>query len=962
MALSSDLLSQFAKVTKDETETKKESIVYGTAVEYNGKMYARLDGSDRLTPITTTAGVKAGDRVTVVIKNHSAILTGNVTSPSAGKDDVDGIRDQVDEIGNQITEFEIVIADKVSTTEFDAQVGRIDQLTADNVTIKESLTAAEADIDQLTADNVTIKESLTAAEADIENLTTTKLDASIAEITYATIANLDATNAQIHNLEADYGEFVDLTTVDLTAIKADITTLETEKLSAEQADLKYANVEFTNIGSAAIESFFSKSGMISDLVVGEGTITGKLVGVTIVGDLIEGGTVKADKLVVQGTDGLYYKLNVTGETVAAEQTEYNSLSGSIITAKSITAEKISVNDLVAFGATIGGFHITEDSLYSGVKESIDNTTRGTYMDDDGQFAIGDQSQFLKFYKDTDGSYKLSIQASAIKLGASQTDVEEILNKVEDLESVEVGGRNYFLDSRNGYAFEYTDFEARVSINGNKATVLDGSARGNAYFYPMRMDNQVKNEFMSISLEEVEDAVGQWFTFSFDVRITGSFTGLNLYLNYRTSGGVRTVLYIPVTIDTSAMEQNKWYRFSGSAKVVSSTSVTAQNVVVLGWNTATNGSTAEIRMLKFERGNTATDWTPAPEDNVGGRNYFSRYGQVEGDTDFDENYEITLDTYHDTGSFDQFYNLTVPMSTFVGKTCFLSFDAISPNGNTPVRVYNNNGSPRYQLTPQLSTLNIFSDTWRHQVFEFTVRDNGDGEDYDEEASNKIEIYFPNQTGCRIRNVKLEIGNSPTDWSPAPEDMATSDAVDNAQDTANTAQDIANDVNNRVEITEATIEILKDTISSLVTDENGSSLMEQTSDGWTFNISSIQNAIEAAAEDIVGLTSEVNEQASLIDNVNSLANDIAQKTAYINMTTDDTGAPCIELGKSDNNFKLRITNTSIDFMDGTSKIAYVSNQALFIKQAIIENELSFGSDDSWVWKKRENGNLGLRWIGG
>ena len=64
-------------------------------------------------------------------------------------------------------------------------------------------------------------------------------------------------------------------------------------------------------------------------------------------------------MVVKGSDGLYYKLNTDGSTVESEQTEYNSLNGSVITAKSITATKISVDDLVAFGATIGGFNITK---------------------------------------------------------------------------------------------------------------------------------------------------------------------------------------------------------------------------------------------------------------------------------------------------------------------------------------------------------------------------------------------------------------------------------------------------------------------------------------------------------------------------------------------------------------------------------------------------------------------------
>lgn len=425
MGLSSELISQFVKITKDEPKPSNGKTVTGTATLYDGKIYVQLDGSDQLTPIlSSTAGVKDGDRVTVLIKDHSATVTGNTSSPSAGQGDIE---DAKTEIGNKISEVEILIADKVDTIEFNAEKARIDELVAENVTIKEKLTAAEADIGDLEADNVTISGDLKAANAEIENLKATKIDADIADLKYATIGSLEATNADIHNLEVDYGSFKDLTTEKFSAVDAEITKLDTEKLSADEAELKYANIDFANIGKAAIENFFSKSGMIGDLVVGDGTITGTLVGVTIKGDLIEGGTVVADKLVLKGTDGLYYKLNTTGETVSAEQTEYNSLNGSIITAKTVTAEKINVNDLVAFGATIGGFKITEDSLYSGVKESADNTTRGIFMGDDGQFVVGDSSNFLKFYKDTDGTWKLAISASQIKLGTSGKDIEEVVS-------------------------------------------------------------------------------------------------------------------------------------------------------------------------------------------------------------------------------------------------------------------------------------------------------------------------------------------------------------------------------------------------------------------------------------------------------------------------------------------------------------------------------------------------------
>lgn len=430
MALSGDLISQFVQVTKEE-KPSKETTVYGTVVEYNGAKYVKLDGSDLLTPISTTADALDGERVTVMIKDHSALVTGNISSPSARTDTVKEIDSNVKEIGTKISEFEIIIADKVSTERLEAEIARIDTLVSENVTIKGRLDANEATIRTLTADNVTINGKLTAAEADIEDLKTKKLDAEIADITYATIENLEAAQAKISSLEATYGEFKDLTTDRLDAAEASIGELNANKLNATEAELKYANIDFANINMAAVKKLFTDSGIIKDLVVSDGKITGELVGVTIKGDLIEGNTIVADKLVVKGEDGLYYKLNTDGVTTEAEQTDYNSLNGTVIRAKSITAEKIAVDDLVAFGATIGGFNITESAIYSGVKDGPQNTTKGVYLDNQGQFSVGDSNNYLRYFKDSDGKYKLQISAASMVISTSNKSIEDELNEIRD---------------------------------------------------------------------------------------------------------------------------------------------------------------------------------------------------------------------------------------------------------------------------------------------------------------------------------------------------------------------------------------------------------------------------------------------------------------------------------------------------------------------------------------------------
>ena len=432
------LATTFAKIIKEDATATKDSTVYGTAVEFNGKMYVKLDGSERMTPIETTTSIKEGDRVTVLIKAHSATVTGNVTDPSTSKSDKKATDDKVKDLSTQVSEFGTVVAGKVSTEQLQAVEGRVTNLESDNVNVKNELKAQSASITNLDAKKASI-DDLKATNASIDNLKANMLTTDTLDAKYATIKNLETTDATIHNLSVDYGDFKKATVDDLKARKAEIDDLSTKKLNATDAELKYANIDFSNIGVAAIEQFYATSGIIKDLVIGDQTVTGEIVGVTIKGDLIEGNTIVADKLVMKGDDGLFYKLNISAANgVDAEQTSYNSINGSIITAKTITATQISVKDLVAFDATIAGFHIKDTAIYSTGKESVTSTVRGIYLGKDGQLGFGDGNNYIKFYVDTDGKYKLGISAESLTFATGQSvkdAIDEVDSKVDAIKSI-----------------------------------------------------------------------------------------------------------------------------------------------------------------------------------------------------------------------------------------------------------------------------------------------------------------------------------------------------------------------------------------------------------------------------------------------------------------------------------------------------------------------------------------------
>lgn len=202
----------------------------------------------------------------------------------------------------------------------------------------------------------------------------------------------------------------------------------------------------------------------------------------------------------------------------------------------------------------------------------------------------------------------------------------------------------------------------------------------------------------------------------------------------------------------------------------------------------------------------------------------------------------------------------------------------------------------------------------------------------------------------------------DWSPAKEDMATYQQARDAKDAADTANSGVSGLTTRVESAESIINQLSDAIVKMVTDKNGASLMTQTSTGWTFNMGTYKDQISEALTKLTSAEGKLTAAEQRLNNFDRLTKDLNNKTAYINVTTNAQKQPVLELGKAGDAFKICISNTSVDYMDGSTRVAYVSNRQLFIETATVKNELKIGEPDGFIWKKRANGNLGLRWTGG
>lgn len=532
MALSHEVVSQFAKLVDNKPKKDEGVTVKGTYKIIGDIEYVQLDGSDVLTPVESTVEAKTGERVQVLIKDHFATVTGNISSPAARSKDVKDLANTVDEQGNTIQQMDNTIIQQgnsiiqmntsinqheTTINQHDTKINQQgDQIVSINNTIISQGNSIEANHNAIIAQGNEIdimNDTITSHGNSITSMNNTiqqhgnKIDQNSNTISQQgntinqqgnKITEIDNTVKTQGNTIVAQGNTIDAHGTQLTTHGSQITILNSgfvikdgvltglsevvvNKLKTDTLDTGYAKIDFANIQMAAVQKLFTESGIIKDLIVQEGAITGELVGVTLKGDLIEAGTLVADKLVIKGSDGLYYKLNTTGETVEAEQTIENSLNGSVITAKSITASKIQVTDLVAFGATIGGFDISDDSIHSHLKPDIDSPNNGLFLGSDGQMALGNDRNHIKYYKDENDNYILDVRLDKLYLGASQQTADQQFQGMVEISANNLtsvfktsGGSNLL---RNSVGYAGTDFwltSGTITTNQNDDMSLSGS--------------------------------------------------------------------------------------------------------------------------------------------------------------------------------------------------------------------------------------------------------------------------------------------------------------------------------------------------------------------------------------------------------------------------------------------------------------------------------------------------------
>lgn len=184
--------------------------------------------------------------------------------------------------------------------------------------------------------------------------------------------------------------------------------------------------------------------------------------------------------------------------------------------------------------------------------------------------------------------------------------------------------------------------------------------------------------------------------------------------------------------------------------------------------------------------------------------------------------------------------------------------------------------------------------------------------------------------KASTLKLEKGNKPTDWSPAPEDLIAESKT----------------------YTDAQIKVSADSITSTVSKTYLKSEDASKNYASSARVENIESKVTQTADSITATFNSLKKQ---IDDKTEVAN------AWITEGSDGTN-PYLELGTNKSDLKTRLTNSELAFMDGTDKVAYISNNTMSITNADIDiatiNQLSIVPYQLAV----KNGHLLIQYIGG
>lgn len=491
-----------------------------------------------------------------------------------------GLMDTVTSIGQSDTENTSIASGPIAK--------QMERYYADLIAVNKAL-INKLDVDTAKITYATIT-NLTAVKGDVDYLKVNNLTVDKANLLYASIERMEVVEGQIRNLNVD----------DLKAQVANINTLMFGSASGGSLTTEFSNSIVANIGDAQI-----KSAMIESIAADK--ITAGKIYTNLVEILSESGNLDiADNTIQIKDDNKVVRVQIGKDT----SNDYNMYvwdkSGNLmfdalgLTENGVKREIIR-NDMIKENANIAANKLNIESLFTVINEDGSHTLKSSkiYVDVSKQtldVAFKDMTTNvteLQKSVTTQGTQLTAVQG-AISSKVWQQDINTTVNNLQ------IGGRNLFQNT--GYTrgnlylgwYQSTTTAHKDEIVADNAT-LSGKARKITY---VEAGSQGAYIDIPTSLKSKKNLQKKIYTQSCLLKANKAIS---------VTWGNSSPGFNKSTVNVST----EWQKFEIKTTVV--VNYVFSKLTEFFVSNVTAGTELYIADYKFEEGEFATPWTPAPED-------------------------------------------------------------------------------------------------------------------------------------------------------------------------------------------------------------------------------------------------------------------------------------------------------------------------------------------------------------
>ncbi len=703
----------------------------------DGTAWVHIPGGVEETPVRLTINAKKGDMVNIHVANGAAWITGNSTSPPTDDSTAFEL--------NQKTSKNLFVLNEKVTNEFN---NAWTEITQNSEEIK--LKASQATVDTLTG-------RVATAESSIEQ------------------------NAHDITLKVSTSDYTGDNIVSKINLQPDTVKIEAKNVEIDGTAI-FENSDFQ--AKLDAEDFATSSDLptkVSDLTNDSGYQTASQVS-SAVSSGVSGKADKTDAIARQ--QRIYYRKTASG--APSKNTTWLSTSG---TGYGNWSLKISQ---LTNGSTKYPYLYTAVQTQTVSQQAAGSTCScsdvllddSTTVIDGGNITTGTidanriTASVINAINDGTGTINADkINVSQITVGelsdgssySTTTQMNEAIGTAID--DIAVGGRNLLHDTRRMGTWPKG---ARASFTADKEYNY-GTLVGSTADWGARLDTAT----YTLPLAFLD---GSPMILSFEYKSTVAwstqfFTCAGSDAAPGTTGGATRTKYTTLHKQSRTLPAtSEWTKVSFDCKELTPSMLTSGSGDVNSWFLQIylwlDNITVDLRKIKLEKGTVATDWSAAPEDLVsGGRNYWLALdeslrtigkGRVSYEYDGDGGYILTCTT--SGTSMTQIYTSNwIPCEELAGKHMVFHADSIEATNSSAderviVSLHNSSGTgigSFYLNANELCKTIQFPNTLTEMQLVLRMDQNGASA-----VGDKLTVIRP----------KLELGLTPTDWTPAPEDVS------------------------------------------------------------------------------------------------------------------------------------------------------------------------------------------------